>query len=493
MSYQVISLALLLLLSLCASLATATESDTPAFVRMALVDEPLEGIKGQERRLSVKLYSESWLRKAPRYPELEIAGALVVRPSSFATHGQETVDGREYIVQEQLYRIYPQRLGAFYVPPITLALSLAKSDQGSIRLQSNDLLFTVARSNSLPVAVDIQWQQHYRLVAGERSVSLEVGGQWDVRSGDVIERTMTMTAANTSAVFLPSFEDLRVEPLRSTSFFERPSRAAGSLAFNTDSTSLEGQQFSLTAFPGGEVYRQVSRLEDAENRGDVLALREEVWRYSLQGDGEVVLPALTFYYWNAEQDDVVELNLAGQQIELHASNGWLAYLYYGLIGLLVMVVAYLFARFFGGVDKPRLVDRVLDRFRERNAWAAVVKSVRRYSAKESPAQECCHENSRAVILMAIQQWLKLWLKLQPAAELDRLLAQPNYKLLREFIYSNYRHDEAIDNNRAAQAEFLTANYRFELLNALKSLRYQLRSAEKPITVEKNVCLPPLNP
>lgn len=469
---------LLLLIGLCASASASAVKSVPAFVRIVLLEREANLTEGQERRLSVKLYSESWLRKAPRYPELNVEGALVVRPSSFATHGQETIDNRDYIVQEQIYRIYPQRLGAFYIPPLSLSVGLAKGAQRSIQLQSNDLLFTVKRGNGLRRAADVQWQQTYRLIAGERSLVLTEGDEWDVRVGDIIERTITMTAAQTTAVLLPSFELLHADNTN----LEGSLGAAPNLALKGE------QQFSRGVFSGGEVYRQILRLEDEENRGDVLAIREESWRYSVQSNDVVSLPELSFSYWDTEQDEAIELSLAGQQISLNEPFSWLALIYCGLIALCVFAVVRLAIEFRSSCYKRLLgvgsFASLNAWYRERKAWGEITKSVK--CSLRGNAQSNTHLEQ---LTLLIQKWLKLW----PANRLDPLINEPGFESLRQTLFSSFRQDRLIAADELPHAKDRDNNKVLELIEMLKILRRELKSTPKPLIVEKNVCLPPLNP
>ncbi|MBB6520700.1 BatD family protein [Pseudoteredinibacter isoporae] len=442
---------------LCVLSANSLAVDTSAaFVRISLLGEGHEFLQGQERQLSVKLYTETWLRKAPRYPEITVDGALVVRPLSFATHGQETIEARDYIVQEQIYRIYPQRLGAFYVAPIQLSMSLARSGRAvqPLILHSNDLIFTVTEKRDDLVADEGQLQEEYRLIAGERSTVLSPGDTWSLEPGDVVERKIRLTAKQTTAVLLPAFTQLFSESYRNAPFFDEA-------------------QFSQQDVTGGKVFRRVSQLDDRENRGEFLAIREEIWRYEFNQPGDFTIPALALSYWDSSDGAQQMLALPEQKIKRVGVFSRASVVWLGMSILLVLIGWWCFNRLgigrcLASVWRQNLRKRANP---EREAWQALCASIR--------------EAGGSKVYQRFHQWWRFW-KMGPEG-FDALVTH-RYDLLPKYLSTPYSPD-----NSAGKMAALSAIEQRQLINELQELRDCLKGARNPIATDKNLCLPPLNP
>lgn len=446
----------LLLIGVLLSVVSLAETAEKAFVRLSLIGENEKTVQGQEHKLSVKLYTDTWLRKAPKYPDIEIKGALVVRPSSFAAHSQETLEGREYIVQEQVYRVYPQRLGAFYVAPVTLSMSLAQlgSKARMMHLQSNDLIFTVRQGQKALVASDVQWQEEYRLIAGERSTELPPGETWNLQVGDVIERKIKLSAAQTTAVLLPNFNQLFSESYRDSRWFDE-------------------SQFSRQDVDVGTVYRQVSMLEDRENRGDSVAVREEIWRYELANSGGFDIPPMRLNYWDSSEGKALDLVLPAQQMEVEGPLQWQGRaLSIALLALLLGVSAWFYYK--KGRSAVRALGAQIDwtsQHSEPRVWRALCDSLRAQDQQRFDEM--------------FSQWIQRR-GLNP--ENLRSLVTSRYDLLPIYLYSHYSPDGS-----TVKIATLNAIEQQRMLSELQELRQYLKGAAKPIATDKTLCLPPLNP
>ena len=98
----------------------ATLQDPAPIARVRL--EPSDTVTvGQPLSIVVEVLVPSFFMGAPRFPDLEIADALVVfedRGANFT----ERVSGQTFAGQSRRYNVYPQRPGAFEVPEIPVAV-----------------------------------------------------------------------------------------------------------------------------------------------------------------------------------------------------------------------------------------------------------------------------------------------------------------------------------------------------------------------------------
>ncbi|WP_299775456.1 hypothetical protein [uncultured Pseudoteredinibacter sp.] len=430
--------------------ATAEQEPPLAFVRIALLDEPKEALLGQERLLSVKLYSKTWLRKAPRYPEIEIDGALTVRPLSFANHSQEQINGVEYIVQEQQYRIYPQRLGAFYIPPVVLKLTLSLAgEEHRLSLQSDDLIFTVKETASAIVARDLQLEENYQLLRQGESIDLAEEQEWELQSGDILVRSLSLRAEKISAVLLPSLHLLN----------RHPDNSLG---------SGEGRQFSQQSNELGALYTEVSRLEDLENRGEVSAIREEVWRYEFGSTGQLEIPAITLSYWDSDLAEYQYRELAAKTIHVGQVAPW------WLLVTLLFVLSISVLLYYSAAVLP-LLKRL--------------KPQHPVSSEKSLFNEllgALDHNAAQEVSRIIPQWLQHY-------GVDSEVLEP-YIQLRVYLSMPYELKGAVsENDERAERTKIEQIELEQIKNELRSLRLALQGHKKKQKLDKNICLPPLNP
>ncbi|WP_299977449.1 hypothetical protein [uncultured Pseudoteredinibacter sp.] len=430
--------------------ASAAQEQPLAFVRIALLDEPEEALLGQERLLSVKLYSKTWLRKAPRYPEIEIDGALTVRPLSFANHSQELLDGAEYIVQEQQYRIYPQRLGAFYIPPVVLNLSISlEGEEHRLSLHSDDLIFTVKESVPAIVARNLQLEESYQLLRQGESIDLAEGQEWELQLGDILLRSLSLRAEKISAVLLPNLYLLNS---RSDSLLGRG----------------EERQFSQQSNELGALYTEVSRLEDLENRGEVSAIREEIWRYELSFAGQLEIPAIALSYWDSEQAEYRYRELDAKTIHIGPTTPW------WLLATLLFVLSILVLFYYS--SSVQLILKKLKRPHLESSEKSVFDELV-YALDHHAAQ-------RAACLLAL--WLKYYDAepevLEPYIQLKECLSMP-YEL----------QAAAAEDNEGPEQIKIEKIKTEKIKEELRSLRSVLQGHKKKQKPEKNICLPPLNP
>jgi hypothetical protein len=213
-------------------------------------------VPGQRIELSLTLSSDTWFTGGTRIALPEVAGLVVLQTEQFASNSSEYRDNRSWVQQRWTLDVYPQRAGSFTLPAITARVSVNGGDAGDVAgpVHSQPLNFKV----ELPAELEgiSQW------VA---SPDFEVSQQFDreldqLRVGDAFERQILFRASDLMAMMLPVF--------------------------------TPAQQPGLAAYPEPPV------LENSSNRGRSEASRRERISYLVQAEGEYLLPAVDYFWWN---------------------------------------------------------------------------------------------------------------------------------------------------------------------------------------------------
>ena len=207
---------------------------------------------GQQTRLIVHLETDAWFTDAPRYPEIRVPGAVVLKPESFGVNSTRREGTVTWTGQQQRYLIFPQRTGRLRIPPIRITFAMA--GEAPLTATTPELQTEVIAP---PGTEDLSG-----FVTTPR---LAVREAWDeppdeLVVGDALTRTVTQTAQGTFALLLTPAQ------------FPAP----------------EG----ITAYP------DPPELVDTANRGKYTARRTDSATYILQAAGTRELPALVFHWFD---------------------------------------------------------------------------------------------------------------------------------------------------------------------------------------------------
>jgi len=165
--------------------------------------EPADNIMvGQPVRLVVSVYVPNYFIGSPEFPEFEIENAIVVLPQDRPQNSNTQIGGTTYFGITQTYVIYPQQAGDFHVPPAKLSVPYAiappKSTTAEVALPVLSFHADVpAAARDLPYFLP--------------TTSLTITERWSrplkgLRTGDSIERTITVTASKMQAMLIPPLE-----------------------------------------------------------------------------------------------------------------------------------------------------------------------------------------------------------------------------------------------------------------------------------------------
>ena len=247
------SLILILLTGLVSFVATAQSPVVQAHL------QPTNNIMvGQPVRLAVTVYVPNYFTGSPDFPEFEIENAVVVMPQDRPENSNTQIGGVRYAGITETYVIYPQQAGDILIPAASIAVPYAiePPKSATVRVHLPALTFHA----DVPVAArDLD----YFLP----TTSLTIQQKWSVplkniRVGDSIERTITVTASKMQAMLIP--------PL------------------------------PLKAGDGIRIYPEDPIVQDQKtSRGDfIFGRRIQSAKYFIQKEGEYTLPPIELKWWN---------------------------------------------------------------------------------------------------------------------------------------------------------------------------------------------------
>jgi BatD DUF11 like domain len=232
--------------------------------------EPAKNILvGQPVRLVVSVYVPNYFTGTPDFPEFEIENAIVVLPQDRPQNSNTQIGRVSYAGITETYVIYPQQAGDFHLPSaqITVPYAAAPPKTTTARLALPALSF---RADVPAAARDLD----YFLP----TTNLTIQQKWssplkNLRAGDSIERTITVTATKMQAMLIP--------PL------------------------------PLDAPTGIRVYPEEPAVQDQKtDRGDfVYGRRTQSAKYFISKAGDYTLPPIELKWWNLASNRLVTATL----------------------------------------------------------------------------------------------------------------------------------------------------------------------------------------
>jgi BatD DUF11 like domain len=247
--------------------------------------EPATGILvGQPVRLVVSVFVPNYFTGSPDFPEFELENAIVVLPQDRPQNSNEQIDGKTHSGITETYTIYPQQPGDFQLPPAEITVSYASTppETTEARLPLPSLSF------------------HAEVPASARDLNyflpttrLTIEQKWpsplkNLRAGDSIERTITVTATKMQAMLIP--------PL------------------------------PLEAPAGIRVYQEEPVVQDQKtDRGEfVYGRRTQSVKYFIQKEGDYTLPHIELKWWNLSTNRLVTATLPAVHFTAAANANYVA-------------------------------------------------------------------------------------------------------------------------------------------------------------------------
>ncbi len=233
---------------------------------------PEQLIPGQKGALILEIATDTWFTGGTRIRIPEIPGLVLLQTEQFASNASENRKGQSWVIQRWTLDIYPQREGAFSIPPLELTVEVNGGAAGSLQgeIQSPGIGFTV----NTPFALE----QEEFWVASPR---FELQQHFDrdlegLQVGDAFEREVRFEADDVLPMMLPTFS--------------------------------ETPQQGLAAYPAP------AQLNNAVNRGQARATRIEKISYVVETEGSFVLPAHDFSWWDTGTGKLQLLSLPATEI-----------------------------------------------------------------------------------------------------------------------------------------------------------------------------------
>lgn len=228
--------------------------------------DPRENIvAGQRIDLNIEIATTQQLQKGVRIGLLELENAIVLQRQKFATNSTRQKDGRTWMVQQWTVQIFPLVSGPGHIPSLPIRVSLSKispeEEKPEVHLIMTDPInFIVSRPEALNGVES--W------VASD---TFDVTDRFDLpldtlRVGDALTRTIRLKANSIPAMMLPE----------------------------TQTSDLEG----LT------VHRDLPRLTDQSNRGQLVGERIETLIYVPEKSGVRILPEHRFAWWDTQSEQL---------------------------------------------------------------------------------------------------------------------------------------------------------------------------------------------
>ena len=232
--------------------------------------EPENGIfVGQLVRLWIEIKSTGRFDKAPRYPDLDVDGAIAIMPEQLGVNFSEREGDQTLVGQRQRYAIIPQRAGELRIPAITVNMTIMGEDAlpKKVSLRTEAISFAA----EMPPGTE-----GMKSIVTVPKIDVEESYNRDFQGltvGDAITRTITMSADGTLALALPR------------------------IAFPEQS--------------GAQVYPAKTIFEDKINRGTYRAKRTDAATYVLTRSGEFSLPPVEVSWFDPDTKTLKSEELPG--------------------------------------------------------------------------------------------------------------------------------------------------------------------------------------
>ncbi len=228
---------------------------------------PEQPVATQQVMLNIEIAVDKWFTGGTRIGRFDIPGAIVLQREQLAVNSTRRERGTTWAVQLWQLTIYPQQPGAYRVPPIELKLKVAGHESFNVAgtLTTEPAEFTAVVPE--PLTDVATWLA---------TPGLRVTESWSrddalLEPGDALVRTVRFEGEALASMMLP--------------------------------------RLTADEIDGLEVYAKPPRLEDRSNRGSYLAIREDTLTYMMVRPGDYVLPALSFSWWDLEDEVVRTVDL----------------------------------------------------------------------------------------------------------------------------------------------------------------------------------------
>jgi len=211
---------------------------------------------GQAVPLNVEVIVSSWFKSAPGFPELEVPKAVILSPEAPVNSVVES-EGKTFPAQSRSYLIFPQIRGRYTIPSIKVGVTYALPD-GRPSAPESPVSSPLQFEAKMPPGAE---NASHFLTTDSFQISQSLDRKTEeLKVGDSITRTVSLTAGNTLGMMLPALD------------FEAPD--------------------------GIRIYPGVPKISEKTERGTIEAARVQSVTYILEKEGHYTLPEITILWWN---------------------------------------------------------------------------------------------------------------------------------------------------------------------------------------------------
>jgi len=433
-------LALLLALTIIAStsaLSVRAEELPSVWVQTSL--NPAHPVVGQQVEFKVEIFVDTWFARTPQFPDLQVEDAIALSPSTASINLNRRIDGQLRAGQRRTYFLFPQLPGRYELPALSLIVTPARPgnvnpESVSLSTKPTDFLAQLppelAAFTEAPILAIPQLKIETHLVGQKDSNSSQL---LPLHTGDTLERTVTLQAADTLASMLPVI--------------------------------------AVADLPGLSAYPDPLKPINHFERGQFTATRSDRIAYVADQPGRYQLPAQTIVWWNTRSQSLQTETIPAVDIRVVPTlQERLIQLLPWLIALLVLVCGFVYF-------KRSLQERWQSFCRRRQASEL---------ARWRYLSRACRSNDPRATWNGLLSWLASTHLFGGDASTDALLQRVDNPDLTQAILELETALFAPCNPEASRTDWSG----LPLLSALASLRKRRRSQQH---YEPATLLPPLNP
>jgi hypothetical protein len=242
-------------------------------------------VPGQKITLTLQIATDRWFTGGTRIGIPEVPGLVILQTEQFASNASENRDGKSWVVQRWTLDVFPQRAGDFTIPPIRVQVKVNADESDAIE----GALYTlpVHFSTAVPEALANRGQTTVYSNRGLSPIYWVAAPAFEVRQsfdrplaglevGDAFELEVVFEAEDVMAMMLPAFA---------------PEKLQG-----------------LAAYPSPPV------LNNSNNRGQARASRTQRISYVAETEGQYLLPARDYFWWDTRNAQLQLLSLPATEI-----------------------------------------------------------------------------------------------------------------------------------------------------------------------------------
>jgi hypothetical protein len=235
-------------------------------------------VPGQKITLTLQIATDRWFTGGTRIGIPEVPGLVILQTEQFASNASENRDGVSWVVQRWTLDVFPQRAGDFTIPPIRVQVKVNADESDAIE----GALYTLPIHFSTAVPEALANVGHW--VAAP---AFEVRQGFDrpleaLEVGDAFELEVVFEAEDVMAMMLPTVT---------------PEKLPG-----------------LAAYPSPPV------LNNSNNRGQARASRTQRISYVVEAQGQYLLPARDYFWWDTRSAQLQLLSLPATEITVGTAS-----------------------------------------------------------------------------------------------------------------------------------------------------------------------------